>query len=43
VKRLEIVQIGLGYVGRAVAQTVLEERKHWRERDGVEVGYPPNV
>jgi hypothetical protein len=25
-KRLEIVQIGLGHVGRAVAQIVLEER-----------------
>jgi homoserine dehydrogenase len=39
VKRLEIVQIGLGHVGRAVAQIVLEERKRWREQDGVEVVY----
>jgi homoserine dehydrogenase len=39
VKRLEIVQIGLGYVGRAVAQIVLEERKRWRERHGIEVTY----
>jgi homoserine dehydrogenase len=39
VKRLEIVQIGLGHVGRAVAQIVLEERKHWRERYGLEVVY----
>ena len=38
-KRLEIVQIGLGHVGRAVAQIVLEERKHWRERYGLEVVY----
>jgi len=34
VKRLEIVQIGLGNVGRMVAQIVLEERKRWREQDG---------
>jgi homoserine dehydrogenase len=39
VKRLEIVQIGLGHVGRAVAQIVLEERKYWRERYGLEVVY----
>jgi homoserine dehydrogenase len=39
VKRLEIVQIGLGHVGRAVAQMVLEERKHWRERHDLEVVY----
>ena len=38
-KRLEIVQIGLGHVGRAVAQIVLEERKHWREHHGLEVVY----
>ena len=38
-KRLEIVQIGLGHVGRAVAQIVLEERKLWRERHGLEVEY----
>jgi homoserine dehydrogenase len=39
VKRLEIVQIGLGHVGRAVAQIVLEDRKHWRERHDLEVVY----
>jgi homoserine dehydrogenase len=39
VKRLEIVQIGLGHVGRAVAQIVLEERKRWREQDCLEVTY----
>jgi homoserine dehydrogenase len=39
VKRLEVVQIGLGHVGRAVAQIVLEERKHWRERYGLEIVY----
>jgi len=39
VKRLEIVQIGLGHVGRKVAQIVLEERKRWRERDDLEVRY----
>jgi homoserine dehydrogenase len=39
VKRLEIVQIGLGHVGRAVAQIVLEERKRWRERYGLELVY----
>jgi homoserine dehydrogenase len=39
VKRLEVVQIGLGHVGRAVAQMVLEERKHWRERYGLEIVY----
>ena len=38
-KRLEIVQIGLGHVGRAVAQIVLEERKRWREQDDLEVVY----
>ena len=38
-KRLEIVQLGLGYVGRAVAQLVLEERKYWRERYDLEVAY----
>ena len=38
-KRLEIVQIGLGHVGRAVAQIVLEERKRWSEQDGLEVVY----
>ena len=38
-KRLEIVQLGLGHVGRAVAQIVLEERKRWREQDGLEVVY----
>ncbi|HZC19524.1 MAG TPA: hypothetical protein VE225_07415 [Rubrobacteraceae bacterium] len=38
-KRVELVQLGLGNVGRAVAQIVLEERKHWRERWGVEISY----
>jgi len=38
-RRLEIVQIGLGHVGRAVAQIVLEERKRWLESRGVEVRY----
>ncbi len=38
-KRLEIVQIGLGHVGRAVAQIVLEERKRWLERRGIDVRY----
>ena len=37
-KRLEIVQLGLGHVGRAVAQIVLEERKRWLD-DGIEVRY----
>ena len=37
-KRLEIVQLGLGHVGRAVAQIVLEERKRW-SGDGIEVKY----
>jgi len=38
-KRLEIVQIGLGHVGRAVAQIVLEERKRWLEEDGLDARY----
>ena len=38
-RRLEIVQIGLGHVGRAVAQIVLEERKRWLERRDIEVRY----
>ena len=38
-RRLEIVQLGLGHVGRAVAQMVLEERKRWRQRRGIEVKY----
>ncbi len=38
-RRLEIVQIGLGHVGRAVAQIVLEERKRWLERRNIEVRY----
>jgi homoserine dehydrogenase len=38
VKRLEIVQLGLGHVGRAVAQIVLEERKRWLD-DDIEVKY----
>jgi homoserine dehydrogenase len=39
VKRLEIVQIGLGHVGRKVAQIVLEERKRWREQHSLELVY----
>jgi homoserine dehydrogenase len=38
VRRLEIVQIGLGHVGRAVVQIVLEERKRWLSR-GIEARY----
>ena len=38
-RRLEIVQLGLGHVGRAVAQIVLEERKRWLEERNIEVGY----
>lgn len=38
-KRLEIVQIGLGYVGRAVAQIVLEERKRWLEEDDIDIHF----
>ncbi len=38
-RRLEIIQIGLGHVGRAVAQMVLEERKRWLEEDGLDVNY----
>lgn len=38
-KRLEIVQIGLGHVGRAVAQIVIEERKRWREDHDLDVRY----
>ena len=38
-RRLEIVQLGLGHVGRAVAQIVLEERKRWLEVHGIEVRY----
>ena len=38
-KRIEIVQIGLGHVGRKVAQIVLEERKRWREQHGLELNY----
>ena len=37
-KRLEIVQLGLGHVGRAVAQIILEERKRWLD-EGIEVKY----
>jgi homoserine dehydrogenase len=39
VKRLEIVQLGIGHVGRKVAQIVLEERKRWREQNSLEVNY----
>jgi homoserine dehydrogenase len=38
VRRLEIVQLGLGHVGRAVAQIILEERKRWLD-DGIEVKF----
>ena len=38
-KRVELIQLGLGNVGRAVAQIVLEERKRWLERWGVEIVY----
>ncbi len=38
-KRLEIVQIGLGHVGRAVAQIVIEERKRWLEDHDLDVRY----
>jgi homoserine dehydrogenase len=38
-KSVELVQLGLGNVGRAVAQIVLEERKYWLERWGVEIVY----
>lgn len=38
-KRVELVQLGLGHVGRATAQIVLEERKRWRERHGIDVRY----
>jgi homoserine dehydrogenase len=39
VKRVELIQLGLGNVGRAVAQIILEERKRWLERWGVEIVY----
>ncbi|CAN5311608.1 homoserine dehydrogenase [soil metagenome] len=38
-KRVEIVQLGLGYVGRAVAQIVIEERKRWREELDLDLRY----
>ena len=38
-RRLEVVQIGLGHVGRAVAQMILEERKRWLEEDDLLVSY----
>ncbi len=38
-RRIEIIQIGLGHVGRAVAQMVLEERKRWLEEDGLDINY----
>ncbi|MBA2441872.1 MAG: homoserine dehydrogenase [Rubrobacter sp.] len=38
-KRVEIVQLGLGHVGRATAQIVLEERKRWRERWDLDLHY----
>lgn len=38
-KRVEIVQLGLGYVGRAVAQIVIEERKRLREQSNLDLHY----
>lgn len=38
-RRMEIVQLGLGNVGRAVAQIILEERKRWLEEQNLEVSY----
>ncbi|MGH3146599.1 MAG: homoserine dehydrogenase [Rubrobacter sp.] len=38
-RRLEIVQIGLGHVGRAFAQIVLEERKQWLDDQGIDARY----
>jgi homoserine dehydrogenase len=39
VKRVEIVQLGLGYVGRAVAQIIIEERKRWLEEWNLDLHY----
>jgi homoserine dehydrogenase len=39
VKRVELVQLGIGHVGRAVAQIVLEERKRWLKDYGLDIGY----
>jgi homoserine dehydrogenase len=39
VRRVELVQLGLGYVGRAVAQIVIEERKRWREEWNLDLHY----
>jgi homoserine dehydrogenase len=39
VKRVEIVQLGLGYVGRAVAQIIIEERKRWLEEWHLDLHY----
>lgn len=38
-RRVELVQLGLGYVGRAVAQIVIEERKRWREEWNLDLHY----
>ncbi|TCJ18480.1 homoserine dehydrogenase [Rubrobacter taiwanensis] len=38
-KRVEIVQIGVGNVGRAVARMVLKERGNWLERWDLDVRY----
>jgi homoserine dehydrogenase len=38
-KRVELVQLGLGHVGRAVAQIVVEERKRWREELDLDLWY----
>jgi len=39
VRRFKLVQLGLGYVGRAVAQIVIEERKRWREELDLDLRY----
>ena len=38
-KHVEVVQIGIGHVGRAVAQIILEERKRWFDRDAIDIRY----
>jgi len=39
VRRVELVQLGLGHVGRATAQILLQERKRWRDRHGIDLRY----
>jgi homoserine dehydrogenase len=39
VRRVELVQLGLGYVGRSVAQIIIEERKRWREQFNLDLHY----